>query len=111
MMLLGILGLACGLLVALLWYGSRASLGSGPRAAGYFALGLMHGSTLAYLLCVLLGALLPSWPFNAFFTPLALVLQGGLWMRLRYVDRYWVRHGTLFGIVPVFALWLFYVQY
>ena len=42
-----------------------------PLGAWHFTAGLVAGSTLAYLLAVVLGLLLPSWPFNAFFTPLA----------------------------------------
>ena len=39
----------------------------------YFTVGLSGGITLAYLLSVLLGLWLPSWPFNALFTPLAVL--------------------------------------
>ncbi|MBC9248980.1 hypothetical protein A9179_01700 [Pseudomonas alcaligenes] len=77
-----------------------------------FSVGVMSGSTLAYLLAVLLGLLLPSWPFNAFFTPLALVslaLQGPSW-RVADADRgACLRGGLQLGMALVLALWLAYL--
>ncbi|HSX72324.1 MAG TPA: hypothetical protein VLF16_15435, partial [Pseudomonas sp.] len=45
--------------------------------------GVICGSTATYVCVMLLGILLPSWPFNLFFTPLALaclLLQWSFWM-------------------------------
>lgn len=81
---------------------------SGPW---HFAAGLMAGSTMAYLLAVLLGLLLPSWPFNAFFTPLAalsLVLQAPyLWRSLPSHAARW-RLGASVGAAVLALVWLFY---
>lgn len=77
-----------------------------------FTVGLMSGSTLAYLLAVLLGLLLPSWPFNAFFTPLALVslaLQGPSWRVADALRGACLRQGLLLGAGLVAALWLAYL--
>lgn len=77
-----------------------------------FSVGLMSGSTLAYLLAVLLGVLLPSWPFNAFFTPLALVSLGLQWPSWRGVDALrgaCLRRGLQIGMALVAALWLAYL--
>lgn len=82
-----------------------------PRAAWYFTTGLMAGSTLVYLFAVLLGLLLPSWPFNAFFTPLAafsLMLQAPyLWRPLGANGQCW-RLGASLGAAALAAVWLFY---
>ncbi|MGL4315417.1 MAG: hypothetical protein ACRCTL_02210 [Pseudomonas sp.] len=77
-----------------------------------FTVGLMSGSTLAYLLAVLLGLLLPSWPFNAFFTPLALVslaLQWPSWSVADALRGACLRQGLLIGAGLVAALWLAYL--
>ena len=79
--------------------------------AWHFVAGLMAGSTMAYLLAVLLGLLLPSWPFNAFFTPLALlglVLQAPyLWRPLPSHAAQW-RLGASVGASVVTLVWLFH---
>lgn len=75
------------------------------------SVGLMSGSTLAYLLAVLLSLLLPSWPFNAFFTPLALfslALQWPYWTAADAVRGTFLRRGLLVGGLLVVALWLGY---
>ncbi|MDG9926308.1 MULTISPECIES: hypothetical protein [unclassified Pseudomonas] len=80
-------------------------------SAWYFTAGLMAGYQLAYLLAVLLGLLLPSWPFNAFFTPLAML---GLALQVPYLWRpsahngsNW-RRGALLGAAALVLAWLFY---
>lgn len=76
-----------------------------------FSVGLMSGSTLAYLLAVLLGLLLPSWPFNAFFTPLAMVslaLQWPSWSATDAVRGTFLRRGLQLGGLLVAVLWLGY---
>ncbi|QKE64818.1 hypothetical protein HNE05_16155 [Aquipseudomonas campi] len=76
-----------------------------------FSVGLMSGSTLAYLLVVLLGLLLPSWPFNAFFTPLALLslaLQVPSWAWVDAERGAFLRRGLQLGGLLVVALWLGY---
>ncbi len=76
-----------------------------------FSVGLMSGSTLAYLLAVVLGLLLPSWPFNALFTPLAvfsLALQGPSWLVADAKRGVFLRGGLLVGGLLVGALWLGY---
>ncbi|MET1077107.1 MAG: hypothetical protein ABWY06_03700 [Pseudomonas sp.] len=82
---LALCGLLCGLL---LWALGRLlrrpvnACGWDDPVPGQFGLGVMCASSLTYVLVVLLpgaGALLP---FNDFFTPLALLLQGLLWLRL-----------------------------
>ncbi len=81
--------------------------------AWYFTAGLMAGSTLVYLLAVLLGLLLPSWPFNAFFTPLAvlaLLLQlPYAWRPLESSGQRW-RMGAVLGAAVLALVWLFYVR-
>lgn len=82
-----------------------------PRGAWYFTMGLMAGSTLVYLLAVQLGLLLPSWPFNAFFTPLAafsLMLQAPyLWRPVEPHGQHW-RLGASMGAAALAVAWLFY---
>lgn len=76
-----------------------------------FSVGLMSGSTLAYLLAVLLGLLLPSWPFNGFFTPLAavsLALQWPSWSVADAERGTFLRRGLQVGGLLVVALWLGY---
>lgn len=76
-----------------------------------FSVGLMSGSTLAYLLAVLLSLLLPSWPFNAFFTPLAVVslaLQWPSWLVNDAERGAFLRRGLQVGGLMVAALWLGY---
>ena len=73
---------------------------------------LLSGSTLAYLLAVLFGLLLPSWPFNAFFTPLAmlsLALQWPSWRIAEVRRAASLRRGLQVGAALVLVLWLFYV--
>lgn len=77
----------------------------------YFTVGLSGGITLAYLLSVLLGLWLPSWPFNALFTPMAML---GLALQTPYLRRphaanlaSW-RLGALLGGVALVLVWLFY---
>ncbi|WP_439887266.1 hypothetical protein ACSX1C_17845 [Pseudomonas sp. MBLB4123] len=81
------------------------------RAAWHFMAGLMAGSTLAYLLAVLLGLLMPSWPFNAFFTPLAalgLALQAPyLWRPVEPCGARWCQGASL-GAAVLALVWLFY---
>jgi hypothetical protein len=73
--------------------------------------GLLLGLNGAYLGSVLLGALLPSWPFNAFFTPVALLSLLLQWLQyslltVSQVPRYrgWAR----IGVLALLLLWLFY---
>ena len=73
--------------------------------------GVMSGSTLAYLLAVLIGLLLPSWPFNGFFTSLALVSLALQWPAWEIVDpdrAASLRRGSQAGAAVVLGLWLFY---
>ncbi|WAC45690.1 hypothetical protein OU997_05845 [Pseudomonas sp. SL4(2022)] len=73
--------------------------------------GLLMGQQAGYLLALLLGALLPSWPFNTLFTPLALL---GLWLqRLSYrwlatADREAYVGAAGLGGLSMAGLWLFY---
>ena len=82
-----------------------------PLGAWYFTTGLMGGSTLVYLLTVLAGLALPSWPFNAFFAPLAmlvLVLQlPYLWRPVAPYGQRW-RLGAGWGAAALALVWLFY---
>ena len=82
-----------------------------PLGAWHFTAGLMAGSTLAYLLAVAWGTLLPSWPFNAFFTPLAalaLVLQTPyVWRPVAPHGRRW-RFGAALGATVLALVWLYY---
>lgn len=77
----------------------------------YFTVGLSGGITLAYLLSVLLGLWLPSWPFNALFTPLAvlsLALQTpDLWRPQAANLASW-RLGALLGAAVLALAWLLY---
>jgi len=73
--------------------------------------GVMSGSTLAYLLAVLIGLLLPSWPFNGFFTSLALVslaLQWPAWEFSEPQRASSLRLGLQIGFALLLVLWLFY---
>ena len=73
--------------------------------------GLLMGQQTVYLLAVLLGVLLPSWPFNPLFTPLALL---GLWLQwlsyrwLAAVDRGAYVGAAAQGGLSMTGLWLFY---
>ena len=83
------------------------------RGTWHFTAGLMGGSTLAYLLTVLVGLALPSWPFNAFFTPLAMLVLAMqlpyLWRPLEQEGRRW-RQGAVLGATALALVWLFYTQ-
>ncbi|WP_043308108.1 hypothetical protein [Pseudomonas sp. ML96] len=78
-----------------------------PGPAWLCTAGLMAGSTLVYLLTVMLGQLLPSWPLNGFFTPLAVV---SLVLQAPYVRRpagpYTL--GAVLGGAALLLYWLFY---
>lgn len=81
--------------------------------SGFWAVvqGLLLGSQGAYLLAVLTGALLPSWPFNALFTPLALfglLLQRLIYRWLHAADQATYRAAAGLGGLSVLGLWLFY---
>lgn len=78
----------------------------------YFTVGLIGGITLAYLLSVQLGLWLPSWPFNALFTPLAmfsLALQTPYLRRPQAANLASWRLGALLGVAAPALAWLFYV--
>ena len=77
----------------------------------YFTVGLSGGITLAYLLSVLLGVWLPSWPFNALFTPLAvlsLALQTPYLWRPQAANLASWRLGALLGAAVLALAWLLY---
>ncbi|MDD0842131.1 hypothetical protein [Pseudomonas sp. Gutcm_11s] len=82
-----------------------------PGTVWYCTAGLMGGSNLAYLLAVMLSLLLPSWPFNGFFTPLAvmsLLLQAPyVWRPAESHAWHW-RQGAALGGASVALFWLFY---
>jgi hypothetical protein len=73
--------------------------------------GLLLGLNGAYLGCVLLGLLLPSWPFNGFFTSvavIALLLQGLQYALLSSMQVPCYLVCACKGALAVLGLWLFY---
>ncbi|NMZ67352.1 hypothetical protein SAMN05216370_3586 [Pseudomonas peli] len=73
--------------------------------------GFLLGLNGAYLGCVLLGGLLPSWPFNGLFTPaaaIALLLQDLQYALLTSVQVPYYLVWARIGALALLSLWLFY---
>jgi hypothetical protein len=73
-----------------------------------WGLGVICGSTAAYVFLVVLGLLLPSWPFNAFFTTLSLPILLVLWRYWRAPEmerRQAVVSGIWVGAGAMIVLW------
>jgi hypothetical protein len=81
------------------------------QRSGQRFIGLMCGTTLGYVLAVLLGLVMRSWPLNAGFTTSAVI---GLTLQIPYWRRMWrepegaLRHGLVGGLLLMGALWLLY---
>lgn len=73
--------------------------------------GLLLGVNGGYLVSVVLGLFVPSWPFNAFFTSaavIALLLQGLQYVFLTSAQVPYYQTWAGSGALVMLGLWLFY---